>query len=101
MILETYHINKMKIGTYINRPSASQRCRLQVPDRGSPRAIVGFVLERDDIATIEHLHREQAVVGIFHGDSTMKVRLTNGEEVIVHIEGQMGDSQKPMLARLA
>ena len=65
-----------------------------------PEELLQFFLNRPDVEFITQLNTEQTTFRTHRGDNTLRVRL-NGQETIVHVEVQSGDSAKPMWARLS
>ena len=65
-----------------------------------PKALIEYFLGRQNVEIIEHLNTDQPTFRTHRGDSTTRVRI-NGEEAIVHLEVQSGNSPKPMWARLS
>lgn len=64
------------------------------------KVLIEYFLNRQNVEILEHLNTDQPTFKIHRGDSTTKIRI-DGEEVIVHLEVQSGNSPKPMWARLA
>ncbi len=65
-----------------------------------PKALIEYFLDRQNVEIIEHLNTDQPTFKAHRGDSTTRIRI-DGEEVIVHLEVQSGNSPKPMWARLS
>ncbi|RKU10467.1 hypothetical protein C6503_19780 [Candidatus Poribacteria bacterium] len=64
------------------------------------KALIEYFLGRQNVEILEHLNTDQPTFKSHRGDSTTRIRI-DGEEVIVHLEVQSGNSPKPMWARLA
>ena len=64
------------------------------------KALIEYFLGRQNVEILEHLNTDQPTFKAHRGDSATKIRI-DGEEVIVHLEVQSGNSPKPMWARLA
>ena len=74
---------------------ALNTCCLNIPKHSLNTSLAG-----KNVEIIEHLNTDQPTFRAHRGDSTTRIRI-DGEEAIVHLEVQSGNSLKPMWARFA
>ena len=67
---------------------------------GHSKALLEYFLDKQNVEIIGHLNTDQPTFKAHRGDSTIRIRV-DGEEAIVHLEVQSGNSPKPMWARLS